>query len=216
MQEVLSLVRATTIAWGYAVTLGCLYAFRAFWLIETPHSGTYASRFHVAAETVLRISPIIILTSSMFTVIAIPLAAWSVGSGSWSSLKRYIYVFWLVLALSIVVSENANGLIMISGAGLITVWFLRNRATSIPVEIHSKDSSRIQVPLQMAGFRRDITVFIILAVITCLLCLALFLGRGTKVYLVEIIAIYTIACICQGLKAFTHHLNSRGSSSQSN
>ncbi|HEY6413549.1 MAG TPA: hypothetical protein VIX42_07670 [Edaphobacter sp.] len=201
MQEVLIIVRAMGIAWGYAVTLGCLYAARAFWIIQAPYFGTRASRFQGAAEAVLRTSPFIVLTSSMFTLTTIPLAAWSVGPASWSSLKRYIYGFWLVLALFIVASENADGLILISGAGLITLWFLRNRESLIPAGIQSKDSFA-RSDAFANGSRRNITVFAILTVITCVLSLELFLGNGTKVYVSEIIAIYAIACICQGLKTF--------------
>jgi hypothetical protein len=131
----------------------------------------------------------------MFTLIAIPLAAWSVGSANWSWLRRYIYGFWLVLALLIVVSGNADGLILISGAGLIALWFLRNRSIS-------EESSQIQMSLRMAGSGNNITVFAILAVIACVLLLFLFFGNGTKVYVSEICAIYTIACVFQGLKAF--------------
>jgi len=214
MQEVLSLVRATAIAWGYAITSGFLYGVRLFWTVQGPYSGTRASRFLEAAEAVLRTSPFIVLTSSMFTLIAIPLAAWSVGSASWSSLKKYIYGFWLVLALFIVASGNADGLILISGAGLITLWFLRNResSTSSGIGIHSKDSLRIQIPLRMADSKRSVTVFAILTVITCVLSLELFLGNGTKVYVSEIIAIYVIACICQGLKTFQVIVRSQNAS----
>ncbi|NYF81311.1 hypothetical protein [Granulicella arctica] len=146
-------------------------------------------------EAVLRTSPFILLTGSMFTLIAIPLAAWSIGSASWNSLRRYIYGFWLVLALFIVVSGNADGLILISGAGLITLWSLRKRSIS-------EDSSQIQISLRMHGSRNNITVAAILAAITCILSLFLFFGNGPKVYVSEICAIYAIACVCQSLNAF--------------
>jgi hypothetical protein len=192
MQAVLIIVRATGIAWGYAITLGFLYGVRLFGLVQAPSSGTHISRFHEAVEAVPRTSPFIVLTGSMFAFIAIPLAAWSVGSASWSLLKRYIYGFWLVLALFIVVSGNPSGLILISGAGLIALWFLRNR-------LSSEESSKIQMTLRRNGSRSDITV---LAVITCVLSLFLFFGNGTKIYTSEICAIYAIACVCQGFKAF--------------
>ncbi len=195
-QEVLIIVRAMSIAWGYAITLGCLYGVRLFWLVQTPSSGTHTSRFHEAVEAALRTSPFIVLTGSMFALIAVPLAAWSVGSASWSSLKRYVYGFWLVLALYIVVSGNPSGVIVISGAGLIALWFLRNRSIT-------EENSQIRTASRMAGSRSDITVFAIFAVITCVLSLFLFFGNGTKTYVAEICAIYAVACLCQGRKVFS-------------
>jgi hypothetical protein len=195
MQGVRIIVRATGIAWGYAITLGFLYGVRLFGLVQAPSSGTYTSRFHEAVEAVLRTSPFLVLTGSMFALIAVPLAAWSVGSASWSLLKRYIYGFWLVLALFIVVSGNPSGLILISGAGLIALWFLRNRSIS-------EERSQIQIPLRRTGFWSNITIFAILAVITCVVSLFLFFGNGTKVYVSEICAVYAIACVCQGIRVF--------------
>ena len=189
------ILRATGITWGYAVTLGCLLLVRQSWIDPRFHSGTLASRFWITAKTVWFLSPYIALTASLFALIAIPLAAWAVGSASWSSLKRYIYGLWIVLAMFIVVSGNADGLILISGAGLIVGWFLRNRSIS-------EGSSQIQMPLRMAGSWSNTTVFAILTVITCVLSLFLFLGNGTKVYVSEIGVVYAIACVCQGLKAF--------------
>ncbi len=195
MQGVRIIVRATGIAWGYAITLGFLYGVRLFWLVQAPPPGSHISRSRGAVESVLRTSPFIVLTCLIISVIAIPLAAWSIGTASWNSLKRYIYGFWLVLALLIVVSGNPSGLILISGVGLIVLWFLRNR--SIPEE-----SSQIQMPLRRDGSRSNIAVFAILAMITCVLSLFLFFGNGTKIYTSEICAIYAIASICQGFKAF--------------
>lgn len=204
-QGVRIIIRAIGIAWSYAITLGCLYGVRMFWLVQAPYSGTHTSRFHGAVEAVLRTSPFIVLTGSMFALIAIPLAAWSVGSASWSLLKRYIYGFWLVLALFIVGSGNSSGLILISGAGLIALWVLMNR-------LSSEKSSQIEMPSQIAGSKSKIVVFAILVVITCALSLFLFLDTGTKVYVSEICAIYAIACICQGLKVFSPLERSRNAS----
>ena len=195
MQGIRIIVRAMGIAWGYAITLGLLYGVRLFGLVQAPSSGTHTSRFHEAVEAVLRTSPFIVLTGSMFAFIAIPLAAWSVGSASWWLLKRYIYGFWLVLALFIVVSGNPSGLILISGAGLVALWFLRNR-------LGSEESSKAQMSLRRDGSRSSITVFAILAMITCVLALFLFFGNVTKIYTSEIFAIYAIALVCQGFKAF--------------
>jgi len=195
MQGVRIIVRAMGIAWGYAITLGFLYGVRLFGLVQAPSSGTHTSRFHEAVEAGLRTSPFIVLTGSMFAFIAIPLAAWSVGSASWSLLKRYIYGFWLVLALFIVISGNPSGLILISGAGLIALWLLRNR-------LSSEERSKVQMSLRRDSSRSNITVFAILAMITCVLSLFLFFGDGTKIYTSEICAIYAIAFVCQGFKAF--------------
>jgi hypothetical protein len=195
IQGVRIIVRAIGIAWGYAITLGCLYGARLFWLVQASDSEPHTSRFRAAVEAALRTSPFIVLAGSMFTLIAIPLAAWSIGSGSWGSLKRYIYGFWLVLALFIVVSGNPSGLILISGAGGIALWFLRNR-------LISEESSQMHMYLRREGSRSNIAIFAILAVITCSLSLFLFFGSGTKIYTSEIFAVYAIACICQGFKTF--------------
>jgi hypothetical protein len=187
--------RAIGITWAYAVTLGCLYGVRMFWLLQAPHPGSFISRFHGAVEAALRTSPFIVLAGSIFAVIAIPLAAWSVGSASWSLLRKHIYGFWVVLALFILISGNADGVILISGGGLIALWLLRNLSIS-------KASPQTLVALRIAGFKRHITIFAILAVIACSLLFFIFVGHGTKVYVSEICGLYTIACVCQGFKVF--------------
>lgn len=202
MRRALIIGRAMGLAWGYALTLGCLYGVRLFWTVQAPFSGTRGSRFQGAAEAALRTSPMIVIMSSFFALLVIPLAAWSVGSASWSSLKKYIYVFWLALVLYIIASGNADGLILISGAGLIALWFLRNRGGLNPTRTHSKECVGIQMPLQTDDSRRNIAVFAILIVITCALSLFLFFGNGTKRYVSEIFAIYAVACVCQGFRAF--------------
>ncbi len=202
MREILIMMRATGIAWGYAVTLGCLSAARLFWMDQAPDSGARASRFQVTAEAVLRTSPYIVLTASLFAILAIPLATWAVGSASWSLLKKYVYAFWLVLALYMVAFENADGLILISGAGLIILWFLMNHGSVNPARVHSKGSVRFQALLRTTDSKRSITILAILTVIACALSLFLFFGNGTKVYVSEIFAIYAVAAICQCLKTF--------------
>lgn len=202
MRRELIILRATGLAWAYSVTLGCLYGVRLFLTVQTPSSGTGALRFRGAAEAVLRTSPMIVIMSSFFALLVIPLAAWSVGSASWNLLKKYIYVFWLVLAFYIVASGNADGLIVISGAGLIALWFLKNRKSSDREEVNLNHNARVQRPLQMLGISSDFAVFVVLTAIACALSLVLFLGNGTKVYVSEIFAIYAVACVCQALKAF--------------
>ena len=207
MRRAFIIVRATGLAWSYAVTLGCLYGVRLFLTVQTPSSGTRVSRLQGAVEAVLRTSPMIVIMSSFFALLVIPLAAWAVGSASWSALKKYIYVFWLVLALYIFAFGKADGLILISGAGLITLWFLRNRASLSLASTLSKERVGIQVPLRTADFRHSITALTILAVITCVLSLFLFLGNETKVYVSEMFAIYAVAAICQGFKAFATNVH---------
>jgi hypothetical protein len=202
MRKVLALLRAAGIAGVYAITLGCLFAAKQFWIDQAPNPGTGTSRLRMTAEAVLRTSPYIILTGMLFAILVIPLATWSVGSASWRSLRKYVYAFWSVLALFIVASGNPDGLILISGSGLIVLWFLRNRRSLSPARSRSKDGVRIQLLLRTADFTRKITVFTILIVIDCALSLFLFLGNGTKVYVSEIFAIYTVASICQGFRAF--------------
>ena len=63
MRVTLRLIRATAIACIYTVTLGCLYAARLFWTSEGPRYETLLLRLRVAAETVLRMSPAIAITS---------------------------------------------------------------------------------------------------------------------------------------------------------
>jgi hypothetical protein len=208
------ILRATILAWSYAVTLGCLYGVRLFLTVQTPSSGISLSRFQGAAEAVLRTSPMIVIMSSFFALLVIPLAAWAVGSASWGSLKKSIYVFWLVLALDIVASGNADGLILISGAGLIALWFLRNRGSLNSTSAHSKESVGIQVPLQTADSRQNITAFTILAVIACALSLFLLFGNGTKAYVSEMFAIYAVAAICEGFKAFATNAHGPNASSE--
>lgn len=202
MRKALALIRALGIALVYAVTLGCIFAARQFWLEQTPSLKTGPSRFQIAAEAVLRTSPYIILTAMLFAFLAAPLAAWSVSSASWSSLKRYIYVFWLVLAIFIVASGNAGGLILISGAGLITLWFVTNRRSLNSNQVNLKSNARVQRPFEMLCISSDVAAFAVLAAVVCVLSLYLCLRNGTKVYVSEIFAIYVVACVCQGLKAF--------------
>jgi len=118
-------MRSAFIAWLFAVTIGVLYAARGFWISAMTHPATHMSLLETTARTVLYTSPMIVMMSSFFALLVIPLAVWSVGSTSWSSLKRYIYVFWLVLAAYIVAFGNADGVILISGVGLIGLWFWR-------------------------------------------------------------------------------------------
>lgn len=202
MRGALSIVRATGIAWGYAVTLGCLLVARQSWVDPRIHSGAFASWFETTAKTIWFISPYIVLIASLFALIATPLAAWAVGLASWNSSKRYIYAFWSVLALFIVASRNPDGLILISGAGLIALWFLMNRKNLRLARIRSKNSARIQMSLRTADSKRNITVFAVLIVITSIFPISLFFRNGTKVYVSEMFAIYTGASVCQGLKTF--------------
>ena len=196
--KVMALIRAAGVASVYAVSLGCLFAAKQFWIDQTPNPELGAFRLRVTAEAVLRTSPYIILTGMLFAFPAIPLAVWAVGSATWGSLRRYIYVFWLVLALYILVCENADGLILTSGAGLIAVWFVRN----VGLRLRSKNSLCGQTSLQTAGFTQRLTVFAALAAVMSVLFLFLFYGSGSKRYVSEILAIYLIACICQGIKVF--------------
>jgi hypothetical protein len=207
MRVALMVLRATGITWIYAVILGCLLLVRQSWIDPRFYSGTFASRLQISAKTVWFLSPYIALTASLFALIAIPLAVWAVGSASWSSLKKYIYIFWSVLATAAVVSGNANGLILISGAGLIALWFLANLKRLNPAKVRLNHNPRVQMPLQKFGISSDFAVFAILAVITCVLSLFLFFGNGTKVYVSEIFAIYTIASVCQGFKAFAANVH---------
>jgi hypothetical protein len=138
----------------------------------------------------------------MFAILVIPLATWAVGSASWSSLRKYVYAFWLVLALFTVASANPDGLILISGAGLIILWFLKNRRRLSPGGQRLEGSVSIRMLLRTADSRRNITALATLAVTTCALSLFLFFGSGTKVYVSEIFAIYTIASIGQAFKTF--------------
>ena len=195
MQKMRLIVRTTGITWIFSITLAFVYSMRLFWLMEIPHPGAITLRMSKTVGEVLYSSLYTTLSGSIVAFIAIPLAAWSIGSASWGSLKRYIYSFWSVLALFVVVSGNPSGLILISGAGLVALWFLRNR-------LSSEESSKVQMSLRGDGSRSNITVFAILAMITCALSLFLFLDNGTKIYTSEIFAIYALACICQGLKTF--------------
>lgn len=193
MQKMRLVVRTAGITWIFSITLAFVYSVRLFWLMEIPHPGAITLRMSKTAGEVLYSSLYTILSGSMVAFIAIPLAAWSIGSVSWSLLKKYVYGFWLVLALFILASGNADGMILISGAGLIALWFLRNRSTSA-------DSSQNNKPLRVVGRKSHIVAFMILIAITCILLLVLFFGHGTKVYAAEICAIYASACVCQGIK----------------
>ena len=144
-RKVLALLRDAGIACIYSVSLGCLFAARQFWIDQTPNRGPRLPRLRATAEAVLRTSPYIILTGMLFGFLAIPLAAWAIGSASWGSLRRYIYVLWSVLALYIITCESADGLILISGAGLIALWLLRNAGLSI----RSRTNLSTNMPLRI-------------------------------------------------------------------
>ena len=197
-RKVLALLRDAGIACIYSVSLGCLFAARQFWIDQTPNRGPRLPRLRATAEAVLRTSPYIILTGMLFAFLAIPLAAWAIGSASWGSLRRYIYVLWSVLALYIITCESADGLILISGAGLIALWLLRNAGLSI----RSRTNLSTNMPLRIGSCRREVTVFAALAVFVGILSIFLFYGSGSNRYLSEILAIYIVACICQVVKAF--------------
>jgi hypothetical protein len=207
-RALISIMRSAFIAWLFAVTIGVLYAARGFWISAMTHPATHMSLLETTARTVLYTSPMIVMMSSFFALLVIPLAVWSVGSTSWSSLKRYIYVFWLVLAAYIVAFGNADGVILISGVGLIGLWFLANRKNLNPEEVGLNHKPHIHMPLQRIDTRSDFGIFAVLISVVCALTLFLFFGNGTKAYVSEIFAIYAVACACQGLKAF--QVNVRG------
>lgn len=214
IRVLISIIRSAFIAWLVAVTIGVLYAARVIWTSAMTHRAAHMSLFETTARTVLYTSPMIVMMSSFFALLAIPLAAWSVGSTSWSLLKKYIYGFWLVLAIYVVAFENADGLILISGAGLIILWILMNRGSLNPARWHLKHSVRFQMLLRTADYRRNLAVLALLTVIAGALSLFLFFGNGTKVYVSEMFAIYAVAIICQGFKAFATNVHGHDASSE--
>jgi hypothetical protein len=188
MRKVLRLVSAAALPFSFGITLGFLS--EATWLLKTYVPKWNAGAVHgllLAMKFFLDISTLLIVVySSLFCLLLIPLTAWSVGSASWGSLDRFIFVFWLVLALFAVVSGNPNGLILLFGVGLILLWFLRNRERLVPVKIRSN----------------DIIALVALILFTCVLSIGMLFRDESRIYFAEISAIYVVACVCQGFKIF--------------
>ena len=170
------------------------------------HPAARMSLFETTARTVLYTSPMIVMMSSFFALLVIPLAVWSVGSRQWRSLKKYVCVFWLVQVVYVLLWSNADGLILTSGAGLIALWVHLHRdigstedVITIDVEF-DEDSTPMSLPLRTYHHGSEITAFVGLVAISCILLAPLIIGIETKRYLAEVVVCYIAASILQGMK----------------
>ena len=105
------------ISWGYAVTLGLLFAACA--------SGS----FSLSTLRLPSVVPVALIWSKVLAIAVTPIAAWSVKTGT-RNLCIYGPVFWLVLAAYIVVGIHKTGvygpygLLCLSVFGLVILGFI--------------------------------------------------------------------------------------------